>query len=163
MHKEYSGICRDPCTLLGHWNPTYSPPSPPPPSAINKCLLKLGCFAKIAMKRYNWLFDKLPNCFGANGEDWLYFPFEMVLIWFDLSTRDGKVSHVLAHFIRRFARTIRPSHRFQRFNGCVCAIRFFLGELQWPYIGFIQKIALQQVSYSIFLFWFENFIITTGT
>ena len=25
----------------------------------------------------------------------------MVLIWFDLSTRDGKVSHVLAHVIRR--------------------------------------------------------------
>ena len=25
----------------------------------------------------------------------------MVLIWFDLSTRDGKVSHVLVHVIRR--------------------------------------------------------------
>ena len=25
----------------------------------------------------------------------------MVLIWFDLSTRDGRVSHVLAHVIRR--------------------------------------------------------------
>ena len=25
----------------------------------------------------------------------------MVLIWFDLSTRDSKVSHVLAHVIRR--------------------------------------------------------------
>ena len=25
----------------------------------------------------------------------------MVLIWFDLSTRDGKVSHVLAHVITR--------------------------------------------------------------
>ena len=48
------------------------------------------------MKRYNGLFDKLQNCFGANGKDLLYFPFEMVLIWFDLSTRDGKISHVLA-------------------------------------------------------------------
>ena len=53
------------------------------------------------MKRYNGLFDKLQNCFGANGKDCLYFPLEIVLTWFDLSTRDGKVSHVLAHVIRR--------------------------------------------------------------
>ena len=30
---------------------------------IIKCLLNLGCFAKIAMKGYNGLFDKLQNCF----------------------------------------------------------------------------------------------------
>ena len=61
------------------------------------------------------------------------FLFEMVLMWFDLSTRDGFVSHVVATS-SGVARTIRPSRRFERFKGCVVrAIRFFLVEY-WLYL-----------------------------
>ena len=57
---------------------------------------------------------------------------------------DGEVSHVVAHVIRRCVDNLS----FLSFS---TVQRFFLGELQWPYIGFIQRIALQQVTYSLFI------------
>ena len=97
----------DPCTLLGHWNPTY-----PPSLTINKCLLKLGCFAKIAMKRYNGLFvtklfwskwKRLTILSICNGLD---------LVWSLQPGRWGKSRGGLRY--QAIARTIRPSRRFLR-------------------------------------------------
>ena len=71
-------------------------PLTPPSIRINECLLKLGCYGKIAMKGFNGLFDRLQNCFGTNGKDRQnFFLFQMVLMWFDLSTRGSSCYQAL--------------------------------------------------------------------
>ena len=74
----------------------------------------------------------------------------MVLMWFDLSTRDSKVSHVTAYVSRRGQFVLLVVSTGQRWFS---AIRFFVDELQLPYIAFtsIWKIALEQVSFSIYI------------
>ena len=86
------------------------------------------------------------------------FLFEMVLMWFDLSTRDGFVSHVVAHVIRRCA-----DNPFSSFLQNVTVQRLCLyvrSSFSSLNIGFIWKMTLEQVSYSIYIpLWFENVII----
>ena len=93
----------------------------------------------------NRLFEKLQNALEQMEKNDYTFHSKMVLMWFNLSTGDSKVCHVIS------GQCICPSRRFQQSKGCACAIRLLLGELQWPNIDFIWKIALQQVSYSIYI------------
>ena len=85
-----------------------------------------------------------------------FFLFEMVLMWFDLSTRDGFVSHVVVHVIRRCADNPSLSS-FSTVQGLCLYVRSGFSSLN---IGFNWKITVEQVSYSIYIpLWFENFII----
>ena len=88
--------------------------------------------------------------------DYTFFLFEMVLMWFDLPTRDGFLSHVVVDVIRRCADN--PSFSsFSTVQGLCLYVRSGFSSLN---IGFIWKITLEQVSYSIYIpLWLENFII----
>ena len=89
-------------------------------------------------------------------EKTILFLFEMVLMWFDLSTRDGFVSHVVAYVIRRCADN--PS--FSSFSTVQRLCLYVRSGFSPLNIGFIWKMTLEQVSYSIYVpLWFENFII----
>ena len=76
----------------------------------------------------------------------------MVLMWFDLSTGDGFVSHVVATS-SSVARTIRSSRPFSTVQRLCLYVRSGFSSLN---IGFIWKITLEQVSYSIYIFLFGS-------
>ena len=79
--------------------------------------------------------------------DYTFFLFEMVLMWFDLSTRHGFVSHVVAHVIRLCADN--PS--FSSFSTVQRLCLYVRSSFSSVNIGFIWKITLEQVSYSTYI------------
>ena len=73
-------------------------------------------------------------------------------MWFDLSTGDGFVSHVVADVIRRCA----DNPFFSSFSTVQRLCLYVRSGFSSLNIGFIWKMTLEQVSYSIYIFLFGS-------